>query len=1154
MWIVQLALRRKLTFVVVAMLVALFGALTIVRTPTDIFPTIDVPVVTVIWTFGGLPPKEMEGRMITICERAMTTTVNDIQHIESQIYPGIGLIKVYFQPGANPQAGVAQVTAINQTLIRIMPPGTTPPLILQYSASSVPILQLGLSSQTLTQTQVFDFGTNFLRTQLATVQGASIPLPYGGASRQIMVDIDIPALQAKGLSPADVINAVSAGNLIAPGGTIKIGTREYNVLTNEQPNVIEDFNDLPVKTINGAIVKMRDVAFVHEGHAIQTNLVTQNGQPGVLMTVLKSGSASTIDVVARIKTALKAARATLPPGISLQVMFDQSIFVSASVQGVIKEAVIAACLTALMILLFLGSWRSTLVVATSIPLSILTSIILLGALGQTINIMTLGGLALAVGILVDDATVEIENTNRNLAMGHKTLTRAILDGAQQIAVPTFVATTCICIVFIPVVFLTGAAKSLFTPLAMAVVFAMMSSYFWSRTLVPVMVQFFMRKDVDRIVAEESGQRTHCAETPRPDPKADDDVSASAPAATHAATSDGVGDDPHDHEASEHNGHKKTAPAARGIDGIIWGIHHIFNHQFENFRDRYCGLLTWALDHRAVTSGAFITFFLLSLCLAPFIGEDFFPNVDSGQITMHIQGPPGMRLEETAHLFHRVENEVRRIIPKNELDTVLNNIGLPSSGINLAFSNSATLGTLDGDMLIGLKPEHKSTAAYIDRLRDELSAKFPEAAFFFEPADITTQILNFGLPAPIDIQVVGRSPDNYALAKQIERRVRTVPGAVDVHVHQVTNAPELDINIDRERAQALGLQQKDVVNNLLTSLVGTGQVTPSYFLDPKTGVSYSVVAQTPQRNVNSISDLENTPLIPSSTASASALTSISQPQLLGNVASIRRGQAPQIIDHYDVQPTFDIYASVSGRDLGGVAGDIDKILAGMHTRLPKGTTVVVRGQVQSMNSSFTGLGFGMIFAVVLVYLLMVVNFQSWLDPLIIITALPGALAGILWMLFVTRTTFNVPSLMGAIMSIGVATSNSILLITFANDRRAVGDSAVLAAQAAGFTRLRPVLMTALALILGMLPMALGLGEGGEQNAPLGRAVIGGSTVATFTTLFFVPVVYSILRRKRTAVDEEMVEIERFVKDEETLQRRLRDEAEAESIRMAAEQEL
>ncbi len=908
--------------------------------------------------------------------------------------------------------------------------------------------------------------------------------------------------------------------------------------------------------INGALVKMRDVAFVHEGHSVQTNLVTQNGQPGVLMTVLKSGSASTIDVVKRIKIALNAAKATLPPGINLEVMFDQSIFVSASVQGVVREALIAACLTALMILLFLGSWRSTIVVATSIPLSILTSIILLGALGQTINIMTLGGLALAVGILVDDATVEVENTNRNLAMGGKALTRAILDGASQIAVPTFVATLCICIVFMPVVFLTGAAKSLFTPLAMAVVFAMMSSYFWSRTIVPVMVQFFMRKDIDRIVAEESGERTHCSDAPRPDPKADDyNPNQDAPEQDPGII---YGNDDHNgaahhgnhNGAGAHNGHHKKLTTVRNLDDLIWRIHQGFNHLFEAFRDRYCVALTWVLNNRVATTVGFLTFFLISFCLAPFIGEDFFPTVDAGQVTLHIRGVPGTRLEETAHLFHQVENEVRRVIPKNELDTVLCNIGLPTSGLNLANSNTGTIGSLDGDMMIGLKPEHGPTAEYVEKLRDDLNARFPNTSFFFEASDITTQILNFGLPAPIDIQVTGRDPGNYALAQQIERRVRAIPGAVDVHIQQVVNVPELDIDINRERAQELGLQQKDVANNLLTSLVGTGQVSPSYFLDPKTGVSYPVIAQTPQQHMNSISDLQNTPLITSAASASSSLSSPAPPVLLGNVATIKRGLGAQIINHRDVQPTFDIYANVSGRDLGGVANDINRIITQTRTR-PKGTTIVMRGQVESMNSSFIGLGFGMIFAVALVYLIMVVNFQSWLDPFIIITALPGALSGILWMLYITRTTFSVPSLMGAIMSIGVATSNSILLITFANDRRELGDSAVLAAQAAGFTRLRPVLMTALALILGMLPMALGLGEGGEQNAPLGRAVIGGSTIATLTTLFFVPMVYSTLRRKRTPIDEEQVEIERFVKDEMTLRQRQLDDAEAESIRMAAQ---
>ncbi len=1138
MWIVQLALRRKFTFIVVSMFIALLGILTIFRTPTDVFPNIDVPVVSVIWQFGGMPPKEMEGRIITVSERAMTTTVNDIEHIESQIFPGVGVIKIFFQPGANAQAGVAQVTAINQTLLRAFPPGTTPPFIIQYSASSVPVLQLGLSSKTLSQTELFDFGINFLRTRLATVQGASIPLPYGGSGKQISVDMDMAAIQAKGLSPSDVINAVSAQNIISPSGTMKMGEREYTIRSNIQPDTIEDFNDLPVKIINGAVVKMRDVAFVHEGHAIQTNMVTQNGQPGVLIVALKSGNASTIDVVKRLKEALIALKPTIPPGINIEMLFDQSIFVTASVQGVVREAVIAACLTALMILLFLGSWRSTLVVATSIPLSILSSLILLGALGQTINIMTLGGLALAVGILVDDATVEIENTNRNLAMGNKTRTRAILDGAQQIAGPTFVATTAICIVFIPVVFLSGAAKSLFQPLAMAVVFAMMSSYFLSRTLVPVMVQFFMRKDAERIIAEEGEEHAEFASP------VDEPVTPADEKNNHHAPQNGSS--PHPAPAPIR---KKELPPLRGIEGLIWNVHHAFNHKFNQFRAVYIRALTWALHHRAVTVVLFVLLFVVSGCLLPFIGEDFFPTVDAGQIALHVQAAPGTRLEETAHLFYQVREKIHSVIPQKEIRTVLSNIGLPLGGVNLAFSNSPTIGSLDGDILIDLKPNHSPTADYIEKLRDLLNKSFPNATFYFVPADITTQILNFGLPAPIDIQVVGRDPSNFAVTQEIARRVKLIPGAVDVHVHQVTTVPQLDLHIDRERAQVFGLTQKDVVGNILTSLVGTGQVTPSFFLDPKNGVSYSVQVQTPQRSINSIDALQNTPIIPSTQAGATSLSSAAPTQLLGNIATVSRSVGPQIVNHYNVQPTFDVYASASGRDLGGVSRDINKILAQMQKTIPKSTTVVVRGQVQSMNSSFLGLGLGMIFAVVLVYLLMVVTFQSWLDPFIIITALPGALSGILWMLFVTQTTFNVPSLMGAIMSIGVATSNSILLITFANERRLAGDTALHSAIAAGYTRLRPVLMTAFALILGMLPMALGLGEGGEQNAPLGRAVIGGSTLATFTTLIFVPLIYSILRSRETPVDEEQVEIDRYIKDQETQRQKHLDDAEAESLHQA-----
>ena len=1138
MWIVQLALRRRYTFVVMALFIAVLGVLTIVRTPTDVLPNIDVPVVSVIWQFGGMMPKEMESRIVTICERAMTTTVNDIEHIESQTYPGIGIIKVFFQPGANPQAGVAQVTAINQTLLRAFPPGTTPPLILQYSASSVPILQLGISSKTLSVTQIFDLSTNFLRTQLATVQGASIPSPYGGSYRQIMVDLNIPACQARGIAPSDVINAISAQNLIAPSGTVKVGKREYNVLTNNQPTAVKDFNEIPIKTVNGAVVRIGDVAFVHDGQAVVTNNVFQNGHAGILITILKNGNASTLDVVSRIKAALPKIRATLPKDFDVTMMFDQSLFVRASVQGVIREAIIAACLTAAMILLFLGSWRSTLAVAISIPLSILTSIILLGALGQTINIMTLGGLALAVGILVDDATVTIENINRNLAMGNKTLTRAILDAADQIAAPTLVATLAICIVFIPVVFLTGTAKSLFTPLAMAVVFAMMASWVLSRTLVPVMVQVLLRKDMARIIAEEHEEEAMHA------------VGMGGHGATDPASHNGrSGDDGNaSYGASDHSaptGNHDSSPASDVDRGdFVWRLHHRFNKRFGAFRERYTMALTWTLAHRLFVGLLFAGFFLISLCLFPLIGEDFFPSVDAGQLILHVQGPPGTRLEETTHLFAQVEDMIHKVIPAKEIETTLDNIGLPGA-LNLVYSSSPTIGNLDGDILVALKEKHAPTQEYVDLLRKQLPAKFPQAKFFFLPADITTQILNFGLPAPMDIQIVGRDPGNYNLAKQIAKDIRSVPGATDIHVHQVNDVPQFNVNIDRQRAQLVGLSERDVASNLLTSLVGTGQVTPSFWLDPNNGVAYSVVVQTPQRAISTISDLQNTPIMPSLNISpgATGMGGAQPMQLLGNLSSIQRGISPQIVDHYNVQPTYDVYVSAAGRDLGGVSADVNKILAKYEKRLPRGTTMVVRGQVQSMNSSFLGLAGGMVFAIGLVYLLMVVSFQSWLDPFIIITALPGAVSGILWMLFVTQTTISVPSLMGAIMCIGVATSNSILLITFANDRRTEGDDAIQAAIAAGFTRLRPVLMTAFALILGMLPMALGLGEGGEQNAPLGRAVIGGATLATFTTLFFVPIVYSYLRRGKITPQLEDVEIDCYVADEEDLRMKKLREAQA-----------
>jgi len=1048
MWIVKLALRRQYTFIVMAVLILVMGLFTITRTPTDVFPSINIPVVTVIWSYNGFSPDDMAKRICTISERAATTTVSDIEHIESQSMPGISVIKFYFQPSAKVEVGVAQLTSIMQTLLRAFPLGTTPPLIIQSSASSVPILQMGLGGKGMSETQLYDAGTNFVRTQLATIQGAAIATPYGGKPRQIMVDLDIPALQSKGLSPIDVNNAITLQNLILPSGTEKIGTREYNVFLNGSPDAVEALNNMPIKQVNGAMVYIRDVAHVHDGYAVQGNIVRTNGVRSSLLTVLKSGDASTLSVVDRVKKALPKIMTTLPPTMTVTPLFDQSIFVRASVQGVIKEAATAACLTAAMILIFLGSWRSTLIVAVSIPLAILTSIICLGFLGQTMNTMTLGGLALAVGILVDDATVTIENIHLNISQG-KSLTRAILDGAQQIAAPTFVATLSICIVFVSVVFLTGPAKFLFTPLAMAVVFAMLASYLLSRTLVPVMVKLMLNKEIDMYQG--------------------------------------------DHGA--HGAHSKDP---------FYRFHRKFNVFFDRFRDSYVSVLRGCLEHRGRTLLLFGALFLSSGFLIPFVGQDFFPSVDAGQFRLHVRAPAGSRIEETARVFEQVEETIRETIPAKELNMTLANIGLPVGGINLAYSDSATIGSADGEILVQLKEEHGPTPEYIAKLRKIFRHKYPELTFFFQPADIVNQILNYGLPAPIDIQVVGRSPKNYGVAVAIAEDVKKIQGAVDVHVHQVLDTPSINVNVDRERAQSVGLSERDVANNLLVSLSSSGQASPNFWLDPKNGVSYPVAVQTPQYKMDTIGKLQDTPI-----------NGLGPSQLLSNVATIGRGKSVQNINHYNVQPVFDVYANVQNRDLGGVSREINKVLAKYENHLPRGSSLTVRGQVQSMNESFVGLGTGIVFAILLVYLLLVVNFQSWVDPFIIIMALPGALSGILWTLFGTHTTFSVPSLMGTIMCIGVATANSILIVTFANDRRIEGDSSFDAALAAGFTRLRPVLMTALAMIVGMLPMALGLGEGGEQNAPLGRAVIGGLAVATFTTLLFVPVVYSRLRSKQQA---------------------------------------
>jgi multidrug efflux pump subunit AcrB len=1089
MWIVRLALRRPYTFTVMAILIVLMGIVTISRMATDIFPKIDIPVVSVMWSFPGVAPEEMEKRFVTVTERAMTTTVNDIEHIESQSYNGVSVIKVFFHEGAKVEAGVAQITSITQTLLRILPPGTTPPLILQYSASNVPILQLGLTSKTLSEQDLYDLGLNFIRTQLATVQGAQVPLPYGGKSRQVMVDIDPEKLFGKGLSPADVSSALNAQNVILPAGTEKIGDREYNVRLNSSPELLQALNDLPIKQVNNATVYIRDVAYVRDGFAVQTNIVAQNRVRSALLTVLKSASASTLDIINRVKAALPRIKATLPPELEITQLFDQSIFVRAAINGVLKEGVIAACLTALMILLFLGSWRSTLVVATSIPLSILCSILILSALGQTMNLMTLGGLALAVGILVDDATVEIENIHRNLAM-KKPMVRAILDGASQIAVPAFVSTLCICIVFVPIFFLSGTARFLFQPLAMAVIFAMLASYFLSRTVVPTMVRFLLRGHLDEI----DTSLAHSVE----DPEGNE-------------------------EKSYNRGRQERTGRRRSVGGQIFDflgkIHEKFNHGFEKLRARYVSALRWCLEHRRVVFAGMGGLVLVSCCLIPFLGRDFFPSVDAGQFRLHVRAPAGTRLESTQERFFQVGRVIREVIPPSEIQNVLDNIGLPTSGINLAFSDNATISSADGEILVALNPNHKPTAQYVKILREKLHRDFPDMEFYFSAPDIVSQILNFGIPSPIDIQVTGRDPKGYDIANQIKTRVAQIPGAVDTHVHQMVHGPDLRVNVDRTRAEQIGLTQNNVAQTMLISLSSSGQTASNYWLNFQNGVNYQVAVQTPQYKMDTLQDLKNTPVV---------APGLPRPELLGNLSAIERRESPVIVNHYNVQPVFDVLANVQGRDLGGVADEVGKVLDSFKSKLPRGTFLSVRGQVQSMNSSFAGLGAGLVFAIVLVYFLMVLNFQSWTDPFIIIMALPGALCGIIWMLFLSGTTINVPSLMGAIMAIGVATANSILVVTFANDERCAHENknAFDAALAAGFTRLRPVIMTAMAMIIGMLPMSLGLGEGGEQNAPLGRAVIGGLLVATVATLFFVPVVYSLLRKKEFTCGED----EQFARQE------------------------
>src|SRR6266403_2162184 len=1054
MWIVRLALRRPYTFVVLALLIAVMGIVSIETMSPDIFPSINIPVVTVIWSYTGLSPTEMEGRIVTVSERAFTTTVNGIEHIESVSLRGVAITRLYFHPNVPIEAAIAQVNAQAQQIVRALPPGIFPPLILQYNAASVPVLLASLSSDQLSEQELNDLANNFIRTELVTVQGASVPLPYGGKLRVVNVDIDPDGLYARGLSPQDVTNAILAQNVILPAGTAKIGTREYDIATNSSPEFLNELNDIPIRYANGAMVYVRDVAFVHDGFSPQTNLVRRDGRHSALLPILSNGSASTLTVVDQARQMMPKILAGLPPSLKVDFLFDQSVFVRAAITGVLREGAIAGCLTALMILVFLGSWRSTLIVVTSIPLSILTSIIALNGLHQTLNIMTLGGLALAVGILVDDATVEVENDYRHMSLGTP-LRQAILDAAAEVATPAFVATLSICIVFVPILFLGGVGGALFAPLAMSVVFAMLASYFLSRTLVPTMVLYLLAPEARARESREAG----------------------------------------------HDAAKRRSLFGRVSDGFEAGLRRL--------TARYEGVLDWALAHTRTVIAVFLLFAAVSLFLYPFVGRDFFPTVDAGQLRLHARAPAGTRIEETERYFQRVEDYIRQVIPARELAAIIDNIGIPNP-INLALSDSVTVGTADGEILVSLNTPHGPTAGYLKRLRDELPKRFPDMEFFAQPADIVSQILNFGLPAPIDIQVSGPLPDadkNYEVANQIAAELRGVPGAVDVHVQQLLDAPR--IRIDADRALALetgGLTQRDVANSVLVSLSGTGATTTNFWLNYKNGVSYQVVVQTQQNRVASLDALHRTPV---------AIPGQAAPQLLRNLADFSRTVTPLSLNHYNVQPVFDVYAGVQGRDLGSVASEVYRIIAKFQTQLPKGSSIVVRGQVLSMNQSFLALALGIAFAVLFVYFLMVVNFQSWLDPLIILMALPGALAGILWALFTTGTTISVPALMGCIMAIGVATSNSILMITFANEQRHPEFGAHEAREAAllaGRTRLRPVLMTALAMLIGMLPMSLGLGEGGEQNAPLGRAVIGGLMVATFYTLFFVPVTYSVLRRK------------------------------------------
>jgi CzcA family heavy metal efflux pump len=1046
--LVRIALTRPYTFVVLALLILIIGPLSALRTPTDIFPDIKIPVISVVWQYTGLPPDQMAGRITSPFERVLTTTVNDVEHIEAQSINGFGVIKIFFQPTVDIRTANAQVTAVAQTLLKQLPAGSTPPLILNYNASTVPIIQLALSGKGLTEQNLGDLGLNAVRPILTTVAGASIPYPFGGKTRQVQIDIDSGALQARGLTAQDVANALASQNLIVPVGTQKIGQFEYILQLNNAPSDINDLGGLPIKTVNGTTVYIRDVAHVRDGAPPQTNIVHVDGNRSVLMTVLKNGSASTLAIIAGVKQKIADAKSSLPDTLEVTPIGDQSIFVRAAIGGVAKEGIIAAALTSLMILLFLGSWRSTVIIAVSIPLAILSSIAALSAIGETMNIMTLGGLSLAVGILVDDATVTIENINWHLEHG-KDVETSILDGAAQIVTPAFVSLLCICIVFVPMFFLEGVARFLFVPMAEAVMFAMIASFILSRTLVPTMAKYLLH--------------------------------------------------PHAPHVDEHGHHVSLPPSNNPLVRFQRG----FEARFDKIRDSYHSLLAMAMEHRKVFVVGFLGFIVLSFGLVPFLGRNFFPAVDAGQILMHVRAPIGTRVEDSAALFADVQASIRRIIPKEELSTVVDNIGQPVSGINTAYNNTGTIGSWDGDIQLSLNEGHHPTADYVQRMREQLPREFPGVTFSFPPADIISQILNFGSPAPIDLQIRGTNlPANFEYANALLRDIKRVPGVADARIQQSQANQGFNINVDRTRAQLVGVTERDVTNSLVVNLAGSSQVAPTYWLNPQNQISYPIVMQTPQYSLNSLSQLENLPV--NSTGGAQ--------QVLGGLANFQRYAGNAVVSQYNIQPMVEIFATTQGRDLGAVANDIQKIVADHAKALPKGTSTALLGQVQTMNSAFSGLLFGLLGAAVLIYLLIVVNFQSWSDPFVIITALPAALAGIIWILFATHTTLSVPALTGAIMCMGVATANSILVVSFCRERLAEHGNATLAALEGGYVRFRPVLMTALAMVIGMGPMSMGLGEGGEQNAPLGRAVIGGLIFATTATLLFVPVVFSIIHAR------------------------------------------